>query len=74
MVVSLHLVLHMEQSWDELPPQPLVSLTDFTSPADFVPSADFATVTSVSLPRKLYQCMHTWVHMQRQLWILQNGK
>ena len=35
------------------PPHPLVSPTDFT------------TVASVSLQRKPYKCIHTWVHMQR---------
>ena len=49
------------------PPYPLVSPADFTSPADFMSSADFVTVASVSLQRKPYQCIHTWVHMQRQL-------
>ena len=41
------------------PPHPLVSLADFASPANFMSSADFATVTSVSLQRKPYQYMHT---------------
>ena len=33
-------------------PHPLVSTTDFT------------VITSVSLQRKPYKCIHTWVHMQ----------
>ena len=37
------------------PPQPLVSLTNFASPANFAPSADFTAVASVSLQRKPYQ-------------------
>ena len=45
------------------PPHPPVSLANFTA----VSSTDFATVTSVSLQRKPYQCIHTWVHMQLQL-------
>ena len=41
-------------SW--APPHPLVLTTDFTA------------VASVSLQRKPYKCIHTWVHMQHQLW------
>ena len=56
------------------PPHPLMSPADSASSADFVSSAGFAIVASVSLQRKPYQCMHTWVHMQCQLWFLQSGK
>ena len=35
----------------QAPPHPLVSTTDFTA------------VASVSLQRKPYQCIHTWVHL-----------
>ena len=66
--VSLHPVLHVEQSWDELPH--IHSCHPTSTLADFASSADFATVASVSLQRKPYQCIHTWVHMQHQLWIL----
>ena len=56
------------------PPYPLMSPADSASSADFVSSAGFAIVASVSLQRKPYQCMPTWVHMQCQLWFRQSGK